>query len=74
MPKDDSIDFEYLAGQFELSGAAIKNAVMSAAFLAAAEGAEVNMSHILRAVRKQLSKQGKLLVRDDFGKYSFFFE
>lgn len=74
MPRDDSVDFEYLAGQFELSGAAIKNAVMSAAFLAAAEGAEVNMSHILRAVRKQLSKQGKLLVRDDFGKYSFFFE
>ena len=74
MPRDPSLDFGYLAQQFELSGAAIKNAVMSAAFLAAEEDAAVNMSHILRAVRKQLSKQGKLMVKDDFGKYSFFFE
>ncbi len=73
MPLDDGIDFEYLANQFELSGAAIKSAVMSAAFLAAEEGTPVNMSHILRAVKKQLTKQGKLLLKTDFGKYSMFF-
>ncbi len=72
MPLDGGIDFEYLAGQFELSGAAIKNTAMSAAFLAAAENKAVNMSHILRAVSKQLSKQGRLLVKEDFGKYSMF--
>ena len=72
MPVDEGIDFEYLARQFELSGAVIKNTVMSAAFLAAEEDAPVNMSHILRAVRKQLSKQGRLLVKEDFGKYSMF--
>ncbi len=72
MPADTGIDFEYLAGQFELSGAAIKNTVMSAAFLAAAEDSPVNMSHILRAVSKQLSKQGRLLLKEDFGKYSMF--
>lgn len=73
MPRDGGIDFEFLAEQFELSGAAIKNAVMSAAFLAAEEEAPVSMAHILRAVRKQFSKQGKLLLKNDFGKYAVFF-
>lgn len=73
MPRDPGIDFEYLAEQFELSGAAIKNAVMSAAFLAAEEGSAVNMAHILRAVKQQLSKQGKVLLKGDFGKYSVYF-
>ncbi|MGN0597955.1 MAG: ATP-binding protein, partial [Ruminiclostridium sp.] len=72
MPVDSGIDFDYLAGQFELSGAEIKNTVMSAAFLAASENAPVNMSHILKAVSKQLSKQGRLTVKEDFGKYSMF--
>ena len=70
---DGELDLEYLASQFELSGALIKNTVMSAAFLAADEGVAVNMRHILRAVRKQLSKQGRVLLREDLGKYSMFF-
>lgn len=73
MPVDGELDLEYLASQFELSGALIKNTVMSAAFLAADEGEAVNMRHILRAVRKQLSKQGRVLLREDLGKYSMFF-
>lgn len=73
MPRDPGIDLEFLAGQFELSGAAIKNAVMAAAFLAAEEEVPVNMAHILRAVKKQFSKQGKLLLKNDFGKYAVFF-
>lgn len=73
MPRDPGIDFDYLAEQFEISGAAIKNAVMSAAFLAAEEDSAVNMAHILRAVKQQLSKQGKVLLKDDFGKYSVYF-
>ena len=72
MPRDPGIDFDYLAEQFELSGASIKNSVMSAAFLAAEEGSSVNMSHIIRAVKKQLAKQGKVLLKDDFGKYSVY--
>lgn len=72
MPLEAEIDFDYLANQFEMSGAAIKNTVMSAAFLAATDDAAINMSHLLRAVKKQLSKQGKIMLKEDFGKYSMF--
>ncbi len=72
MPRDSGIDFEFLAKQFELSGGLIKNTVMSAAFLAAEENSAVNMSHLLRALKKQLTKQGRILLSEDFGKYSMF--
>lgn len=72
MPRDAGIDFDYLARQFEMSGGLIKNTVMSAAFLAADENCAVNMSHLLRAIKKQLAKQGRVLLSGDFGKYSMF--
>ena len=39
----DHVDFAYLARQFELSGGAIKNIVLNAAFSAAREGSAVGM-------------------------------
>ncbi len=72
MPTDEGIDFEYLAERFEFSGGIIKNTVMSAAFLAAEEESPVGMPHLLKAVRKQLAKQGRVMLKEDFGRYSMF--
>ncbi len=72
MPRDSDIDLAFLADNFELSGGIIKNTVMSAAFMAAEDGLPVNMTHMLRALKNQLSKQGRVVLKDDFGEYSAF--
>lgn len=71
MPIDSAIDFDYLANQFEIAGGNIKNTVVSAAFLAAQDNDIVNMSHILRALKYELTKQGKSMLKEDFGEYSY---
>jgi len=73
-PVDDDIDFEYLSGQFELSGGNIKNIVISAAFSAAADGQPINMKYIINAVCDEIIKQGKVILKEDLGKYSFLWE
>jgi SpoVK/Ycf46/Vps4 family AAA+-type ATPase len=73
-PMDLNIDYGFLARQFKLTGGDIKNAVMTAAFLAASQeksGQErkIGMPEMIRAVRMELQKQGKLVMKSDFGKY-----
>ncbi len=72
MPADERIDFEYLAEHFEFSGGIIKNTVMSAAFLAAEDNVPVGMPHLIGAIRKHLAKQGRVMLKEDFGRYSMF--
>ena len=73
-PLEKTIDWEFLSEKFELSGAVIKNISVSAAFLAAGEKKEISMKHILHAAKLELSKQGKLLLKEDFGIYSYLLE
>ena len=68
-PVEDHIDYVFLARQFKLSGGNIKNAVMTAAYLAASQGKKIGMVEMIRSVRMELQKQGKLVMRADFGKY-----
>jgi hypothetical protein len=68
-PADPKIDYGFLARQFRLAGGDIKNAVMTAAFLAASEGKRIGMPEMIRGVRMELQKQGKLVMKSDFGKY-----
>lgn len=68
-PLEADVDWEFLAARFELSGSAIKNVAVNAAFLAAGEGAAVGMGHLLTALRRELAKSGKILSREDFGEY-----
>lgn len=72
VPLDD-IDFHYLARHFDLSGGSIKNIVLNAVFLAAAEDVPVNMMHILESVRIEKLKMGKVMNAGDFGEYGFLF-
>ncbi|HSM58119.1 MAG TPA: AAA family ATPase [Candidatus Sulfomarinibacteraceae bacterium] len=65
VPRDPDIDFELLANRFEIPGGNIRNIIVSAAYLAAANGQEVTMEHIMHGVRRELQKMGRLLSEQD---------
>jgi AAA+ superfamily predicted ATPase len=65
-PMDPDVDLDWLATQFELSGGAIRNAVIDAAFLAAAEGGAIGMPHLVRGVARELHKLGRLVTSNTF--------
>lgn len=65
----EEIDFEYLASQFSLSGAQIKNIVLNACYKAAAAEGVLCMKHILEAVFQEGQKEGSLMLSGDFGIY-----
>ncbi|MFM7203924.1 MAG: ATP-binding protein [Myxococcota bacterium] len=69
LPKSNDIDIPWLAQRFEISGANIKNVVMGAAFLAAAEDRVVNMAHIARSMQWEYQKLGRSVSVTDFGRF-----
>ncbi len=71
MPLSPDIDFHYLANQFEIAGGNIKNIAVSAAFLAAKSTGVVKMEHILKALKYELTKQGKNMLKEDFGEHAY---
>lgn len=71
LPRDEDIDLDFLARSLELSGSSIKNIAVSAAFLAAEEGAPMGMVHLLLAAQAEQNKTGKNLGREDLGEYYF---
>lgn len=68
-PRSDDIDFAFLARQFKLAGGNIRNVVMNAAFLAAGQARPIAMADLIQSLKSELQKQGKLTIRNDFGKY-----
>ena len=56
------VDLGWFAREFRLSGSNIRNAVMAAAHLAAADGSAVGRAHLLHATRREYQKLGKNLV------------
>ncbi len=68
-PLDKSVDFRFLARQFKITGGSIKNIALSASFLAADDGSNITMRHIIRATKREFQKMGKLCSEADFGKY-----
>jgi hypothetical protein len=65
-PLGRDVDTALLATRFKLSGGAIRNCTLAAAFLAAEEGEEITMSHLVRAVGVEYAKQGRLTIGSDF--------
>jgi hypothetical protein len=58
----DPIDWTLLAEQLpSLTGAEIKSATMSAAFLARAEGTLIGMRHVLAGVQREMTKRGRTM-------------
>jgi hypothetical protein len=68
-PKGGDLDLDYLARRFKLSGANIKNVALNSAFLAAANGGQVDMGHVVTALEREYRKLGKLISRSEFGAY-----
>jgi hypothetical protein len=69
VPRDEVIDFGFLARQFKLAGGNIRNIGVCAAFLAAAEGTGLTMRHLMLATRREYKKLGWPCHAHDFGIY-----
>jgi len=68
-PVHKDIDFAFIASKLQIAGGNIKNIVVSAAFLAAESGESIGMKHVINAAKHEMSKSGKLLLKEDFGDY-----
>ncbi len=65
----EDVDFRFIAERFEFAGGNIKNCILNAAFLAAADktaNGEVCMRHYLNAIKYEYVKTGKVFTRSDF--------
>jgi AAA+ superfamily predicted ATPase len=61
-PRAEDVDLAWFAREFRLSGGNIRNTVLAAAHLAAADGQIVTCEHLLHATRREYQKLGKNLV------------
>jgi SpoVK/Ycf46/Vps4 family AAA+-type ATPase len=68
-PLGSDVDMAFLARQFKVTGGNIRNIALLAAFLAADEDSPIEMSHVIRALKREYQKLGKLLTEADFGSY-----
>ncbi len=66
IPHDPGLDLPLLARRFKLAGGNIRNIITNAAFLAAADGHQVTMEHLLHSTRRELQKMGRLVGEMDF--------
>jgi len=69
LPRAEGIDLPFLARQFKLSGGNIKNIAVNASFLAADQSGIVEMTHLVRAVKREFQKLGRICSEGDFGEY-----
>jgi SpoVK/Ycf46/Vps4 family AAA+-type ATPase len=70
LPQDADLDVRFLAERFKLSGAEIRNVVVTAAYLAGEEGGSVGMHHLLRGLLAEHRKMGRYLPESDLGPYA----
>lgn len=71
VPVSDDLDFGFLAEKFEYAGGNIKNIVLNAVFYAAAENRAVDMSHIIKAIYRENTKDKQVAFMGDFGPYAY---
>jgi hypothetical protein len=65
VPRDADLDLGLLARRFKLAGGSIRNILVGAAYLAAADGGNVTMNHLLHSTRRELQKMGRLVREKD---------
>jgi hypothetical protein len=68
-PLAEDVDLDFLAERFKLSGGAIRNCSLAAAFQAADADGPIGMSHLVRAVAQEYGKQGRLTLEADFERF-----
>jgi SpoVK/Ycf46/Vps4 family AAA+-type ATPase len=65
-PTGPDIDFAWLGQRLQITGGNIKNIALNAAFLAAEDGGEIAMAHVLHGAKREFEKIGKLWNDKDF--------
>ena len=69
-PVDSGIDFDFLSENFKIAGGNIKNCVIHAAFLAAAENKPISMRHIISSLVTEQRKNNIVVLREDLKEYA----
>jgi winged helix domain-containing protein/ATPase family protein associated with various cellular activities (AAA) len=59
-PLASDVDLMEIAEHYRLAGGNIRNVALAAAYLAAANGGAISMSHILNAIQREHQKMGRL--------------
>jgi len=72
-PAAEDIDFNFLAG-LNIAGGNIRNIVVTAAFLAAANSGRIQMRHLIRAARREYEKIGRMCTEAEFAPYHTLLE
>jgi len=62
VPHTGDVDLQEMAKRFRLAGGNIRNILVSAAFLAAADGGTITMKHLLHGTRREFQKMGRLIM------------
>ena len=68
-PLGQDLDLSFLARQFSITGGNIRNIVVASAFLAAQDGGLITMENVIRAMKREYQKMGKLCTENDFTEY-----
>ena len=71
-PISPQVDFQRLSRQFELSGSSIKSILRGAAYLAAEEDTQIHSKHIIKSMKYEFLKIGKIISNEEFGEYSIY--
>ncbi len=69
LPQDESLDIEFMAQRFRLSGGNIRNSCVTGAFLAAEAGRPLTMADLIRGTDREYRKLGRLTLESEFGPY-----
>lgn len=64
-PLEEDVDLDFFAERFELSGSAIKEIAINAAYMAAAGHGAIGNRHLVEALRLNYEKLGKRLTREE---------
>ena len=65
----EDVDVDFLARQFKISGGSIRNAALTAAFLAAEAGSPITMELVILGLKREFQKLGRLRTEADFERY-----
>lgn len=68
-PLADDADLEFLASSFPLTGGNIRNIAVTASYLAAEAGTDVDIGCLIRGVQIEYRKLGRLCSEKEFGPY-----
>ncbi len=69
-PLAPDVDLGFMAQQFRIAGGNVRNIALLGAFLAASEGSEIGMPHLLRATKREYQKLGRLIAESDFERWT----